>query len=1177
MIGHSIGEYVAACVAGVFSLDDALGLVAARGRLMQSLPPGAMLAVALPERELSPWLSEAVSLAAANSPTMSVLSGPADAIAEVEKRLEAKGVSCRRLETSHAFHSAMMDPVLDAFRAKVAGVRLKAPQIAFVSNVTGSWITDAEAVSPDYWTSHLRQPVRFAAGAEELLRDGARVLVEIGPGRTLTSLVRQQPAARGRTALTTVRHPQESESDRAHLLNAIGRLWVVGIAVDWARYFGAERRRRVLLPTYPFERQRYWADGPVRTAAAPSRRPLAKSPEIASWFYVPAWMTSPSPAPPLATVRKDDTSRWLVFVDDTGLGADLVARLRRDGHPVAAVRIGSGFASDGVDTYTLNPAAPADYDALIGALRADGRALRRIAHLWSVGQAVQDGTSIDAFAAAQARGFYSVLHLAQAIGRHRLADPIEVTVVGDGLHRVGDDEEEDTLSPEKATVAGLCLVLPQEFPNVRCGTLDIGPLAAGDRASMAERLSAELAAGPTGTAVAYRGLQRWTQTYRHTPVTPGSGSPALRTEGVYLITGGLGSVGLSIAELLVRKVRARLVLVGRSELPAREAWAEWIGVHGIDDPISRKVEAVRRIEALGAEVMIAGADVAGAGQLRAVMVRAKERFGAVHGVIHAAGIMRGGGLGPIASLDAEACELQFRPKVAGLYALDEAVAGLDLDFVLVTSSVAALLGGLGFGAYAAANQFMDSFVERKRAARGVRWISANLDAWDFGGGSRQTVTAELAMTASEGAESVARVIASGLARVVVSTADLDARLDRYVRVAPAPAARAASTSALAEAPRYARPELESAYAQPADDVEAAIAEVWQELLGIEQIGRDDNFFDLGGHSLLLVRVHAQLTERLGRQIAVTDLFRFPTIATLSAHVGGGRPARAAVAPAAEAHEAESNAIAIVGMACRLPGAPQVEAFWANLRDGVESIEALTEQDLRGQGVDDRLLSNPQYVRAASTIDGIDLFDAAFFGYSPREAELIDPQHRLFLECAWEAARARGLRPETLRGADRRVRRIQLERLSDQRRHERRRGAERRSPAGRPGHAKRLPADASVLQAEPARTERQRADGVLDVARRGPPGVPKPRRAGKRHGAGRRRVGQHAVEDRLLLRRGRHSVSRRPLPCVRREGAGDGLGQRRRRRRVEAAGRCDCRRRRRFMPSFAAPPSTTTAP
>jgi non-ribosomal peptide synthase protein (TIGR01720 family) len=262
LIGHSLGEYVAACLAGVLSLKDALALVAARGRLLQDLPEGAMLSVALPEEELLPHLGGDLSLAAVNGPARCVAAGPVPAVAALEARLSTQGVECRRLHTSRAFHSPMMEPVLESWARVVEKVRLNPPSIPFVSNVTGTWITAAQATDPGYWGAHLRHTVRFSAGLGELLREPSRVLLEVGPGTTLSTLARQHPdRAAGHAVLSCLGHPGDRRlPDLESLLSALGRLWLSGVRLSWRGLYARQTRNRLLLPTYPFERQRYWVE-----------------------------------------------------------------------------------------------------------------------------------------------------------------------------------------------------------------------------------------------------------------------------------------------------------------------------------------------------------------------------------------------------------------------------------------------------------------------------------------------------------------------------------------------------------------------------------------------------------------------------------------------------------------------------------------------------------------------------------------------------------------------------------------------------------------------------------------------------------------------------------------------------------------------------------------------------
>ncbi|HVR97764.1 MAG TPA: thioester reductase domain-containing protein, partial [Thermoanaerobaculia bacterium] len=299
LIGYSLGEYLAASLAGVFSLEDALRVVAGRAKLIQELPAGAMLAVPLSEAEVTPLLGEDLSLAAINGPAFSVVAGPPEAVAALEERLAAEGKSCRRLTTTHAFHSRMMEPAAPKLAELLRGVELNAPEVPLVSNVTGTWMTPEEAVDPEYWTRHLLRPVRFGEGLAEIWREPSRLLLEVGPGQALTTLALQHPASAAAKApvLRSLRHPSEQRPDLAMVLETLGRLWLSGASVDWQGFRGEERRRRVPLPTYPFERQRFFIEAarrqPVPAAAdiplavqAPAKRELHARPNNLKTAYV---------------------------------------------------------------------------------------------------------------------------------------------------------------------------------------------------------------------------------------------------------------------------------------------------------------------------------------------------------------------------------------------------------------------------------------------------------------------------------------------------------------------------------------------------------------------------------------------------------------------------------------------------------------------------------------------------------------------------------------------------------------------------------------------------------------------------------------------------------------------------------------------------------------------------
>lgn len=738
MIGHSIGEYAAATVAGVFSLEDAVALVVARGRLMQDLPPGDMLAVPLSEDEIAPRLDSQLSVAAVNAQGRSVVSGPSEAVAALRERLEAEGLACRPLHTSHAFHSPMMEPMLAPFVERFAGVTLSAPRIPFVSNVTGTWITEEEATDPGYWARQVRSPVRFAAGVATLLEEEDRLLVELGPGNSLTTLARRHPKrAPEQEVVPSTRHPKDREDDLAFLLRSLGQLWIAGVTVDWRRFHGDDLRLRISLPTYPFERQRFWIDadweGFGKATAA-----TGKKPDIADWFYLPAW--KPSLFPQVAADLAESPRTWLLLAGDDPMSTALAERLAGLGQTVILATPGDAFAAAGERRYRLAPGSREDYDSLVKAVVADTGLPDAIVHLWNLEGASAGAAGSPAALGledlddSQERAFWSQLYLAQALGKQSIESDIRWLVVSSALHRV---RGEARLRPEQATLLGPVKVIPQEYPRVSCRALDLPAL--GESSHMAELVDVVLAEATGASSdrervLAVREGERWVRGYETARLdSPGAEGLAIRQEGVYLITGGLGGIGLTFAEYLAKEHSARLVLLGLSTLPERAAWDEWQESHGAGDRTSDKIRKIRALEAAGAEVLALSADVTDPESMRAVITKTAARFGRIDGVIHAAGLA-GGGMIQLKTHDVAARVLA--PKVRGTLVLEQALAeaGAEPDFMVLCSSTIACAGGLGQVDYCAANSFLDAWahVRRLAEARGGsrRTVSINWGAWE---------------------------------------------------------------------------------------------------------------------------------------------------------------------------------------------------------------------------------------------------------------------------------------------------------------------------------------------------------------------------------------------------------------------------------------------------------------
>ncbi len=918
MIGHSLGEYTAACLAGVFSLEDALALVVLRGGLFEQLPGGGMLSIPLPEREVRALIDQRLAVAAINGPSQCVVSGPVEAIERLAQALTEQDIEFRRLQIDVAAHSPMVAPILDEFGRFIATRRLHSPQIPFVSNVTGAWITAEEATDPAYWVNHLQRTVRFADGLHELLDDPGHILLEVGPGQTLTTLARLQSDAVGATIIPSLGHVYERLSDNTFVIAALGKLWMAGATIDWPGVYAGERRRRVPLPTYPFERQRYWVE-PRKSSHLDRPHSGGKTARIADWFYLPSWKRAP-------LLTQSDTAAQgavLICLDSCGIGQELATRLARAGRRVVCVAAGKQF-TEGDGSYTINPRSPADYRALVQALYGSDLSLGQVIHLWTVTPPAQEAPVEHPFTDLQDYGLYSLLYLTQALAEQQ-TDPLQLAIISNDLQQV---ESADRICPAKATILAACKIIPQEHDQINCRSIDIGlPQANHAKGRLVDQISAEVAAFPRHEPViAYRGAHRWVQIFE--PASLEGDQPPLRPQGVYLITGGLGSIGLMLAAYLAETVQAKLVLVGRSAFPDRADWDDRLETPDQQDRVSRVVRTLRRLEAQGAEVLVVRGDVADEAEMRGAVEQAIGRFGALHGVIHAAGVAGEQAIGFITETGPDACAEQFHAKVHGTRTLARVLRDYAIDFCLLFSSNTSVLGGLGSVAYAAANLFMDSFaVAQNLHAGGSRWVSANWDGWlshEAGtlSTSFQTSLDKYAMTPQESLEAFSRVLGAPLAgQIIVSTGDLAERLALWIYRDGAGALAGAqgqqpaapghvSTGDLAErlalwiyrdgagalagaqgqqpaAPGHARPDLKTIYEAPQGQLEQLIAGVWQELLGITQIGVEDNFFDLGGNSMVGLKVIARLKKALGVDIPIVSLFEGPTIRSFAALLSAG--------------------------------------------------------------------------------------------------------------------------------------------------------------------------------------------------------------------------------------------------------------------------------------------------
>jgi len=876
IVGHSMGEYVAACVADVLSLDDALHLIATRARLVNELLQGAMLAVMLPEDELLSLLPDDLSISLINGPRLCVVAGSVAAVAELERMLATRSVICRQVHNAHAFHSKMLDPIVKAFQAEVNKVRLNEPTIPYISNVTGTWITPGDATNPAYWAMHAIHTARFSDALHHMWQLKDPILLEAGPGRTLGVLAMQHPDRQNAghpVAVSSIRHHYEHQSDVEFLSHSVGTLWLSGADIQWEHlHTGEDRPRRVPLPTYPFEQTDYWLE-PVRVPDAAPNTPLSvqKNPNTSRWFYVPSWtrlLAKPVGIHDLSlSVAKGRV--WLVYADDRGFASALIARLTAAGHDVITVRPGKGFQQLDPRSFVIEPANPQHHDSLIRAVQASHSLPDHIVHAWSVTGLDSAPPNGDAFVQAQALGFYSLICLAKALATHAVGREINLFALSNNVQDVHGTE---TLRPEKSTLLGPCMVISQEYPNIRAKSIDLDLSGhASEHESAADLVLGECLDADSSMFVAYRNAQRWVQSYEPVVLeTPGQGRSSFREGGVYLITGGLGTIGIAISEYLARNYKANLVLVGRSNV--------------------RRKDTIERIHTLGAEVVSVNANVADVAGMRGAIEQAYQRFGTLHGVIHAAGIVSDNGLQEINDCHHDNCERHFEAKAHGLLVLEEVLDGKNLDFCLLVSSLTSVLGGIGHAAYAASNVYMDSFARRHNRSHHVPWLSVNFDLWRshsraaMASGFGRTVD-ELGHTAAEATNAMETVLAArNVSQLLVSTGDLAARINHWIKLESLNAAGPAAVATPTQSTRSQHSGVPTNYDAPRDDTEQRIARIWQEAFGIEEVGINDSFTALGGHSLLAIRIVVELRKAFQIDLPVKALFDAPTVAEQSSYI-----------------------------------------------------------------------------------------------------------------------------------------------------------------------------------------------------------------------------------------------------------------------------------------------------
>jgi epothilone polyketide synthase D len=860
VLGHSVGEITAACVAGALTLEDAAALVAARGRVMDALPEGgAMTAVSLSEEEAHELVGGSgaeVSLAAVNGPESVVLSGAREALARVEEELRARGVDHRRLRVSHAFHSSLMDPALAELARVAADVTPRKPSVPLISDVTGAPVEPDALSDPEYWCRHARSTVRFHDGLLALRESGIGVFVEVGPGRTLLGMGARALPGHDVHWLSSMRR---GGSDVEEMQESLGRLYVLGAPVVWHREQDPPWRR-VDVPTYAFERRRYvFPTGEPADGSVPDRTPHDASPTA----YEVEWRET-EPRTPAGGARG---GRTLLLADASGVAEELARRLREAG-----------------EECLLRPAPDAEEPdaalAAVSGLLSDAGPLDRVVHLWSLDAPAGDDAGSDDVARARLLGPEALLRVAQTLLRDAADDDrsgCRLWVVTRGAVATGEKETAGGVAA--ATTAGLGKSLVLEHPELWGGAVDLP--TDGDDAFDA-LLGELLDDARTGRddQVALRGGRRLVP--RLVPHTDAEAppTPRIRPDAWYLLAGGLGGVGLTVAEWLAGLGARRVVLTGRSGLPPRERWDD----AALSQETAARVEAVRALEERGVTVRVEAADVCDEAAMGALVRELSAGPGGLAGVVHTAGTSGGQ---DVADADPAGFREVLRPRMDGAWLLHRLLAGVPLDFFVLMSSVTAVWGAPHMAAYTTANHFLDALAAHRRAC-GLPGGVMNWGRWDSvsglggrGRAERVAATGYRPMDTATATGHLGALIAGGEGRRVVAEVDwavvkplLESRRER-----PLLAGVSAEPDG-EEAPERAADDvvLQQVLALPPSDREKELDEyVWRclsEQLAVDrsEFTGDFNLLDYGYDSLGAMRTLARFRRELRLELRTREFF-----------------------------------------------------------------------------------------------------------------------------------------------------------------------------------------------------------------------------------------------------------------------------------------------------------------
>ncbi|AZV75710.1 SDR family NAD(P)-dependent oxidoreductase [Coxiella burnetii] len=873
MLGHSLGEYVAACLAEVFSLEEAITIVCARGKAIANCGEGEMLAVPLPKKELLPFCTMDIGIAVEITPSLCVVSGSRAAMKEFQQAIEPvlskKSLSLKPLKNTSPFHTHLLKPAVKPFLEVLQSVKKHSPKIPYLSNLTGDWITD-DKLNDQYWVDHMLSTVLLSTCVEKLLVEAENtVFLEVGPGRTLLSTLQMHTKNKLKMITVLANEKTIKKSDDKIFANAIKELWCQGHSIDWRKFYSDEKRRRIPLPTYPFQKQRYWIDQLFNYREADS---VEHKTELK--FYLPAWINVPEPVGLLLTFSSNpEIRRWIIFANQSVLCEKTCKSLLSMGENIIKIFPGEEIILHTYNTFTINPAEKSHYEEVLRKSVSTDEAHYVILHFWGVDSSeIKSGHNL-LNSTELYQGLYSGIFIAQALNRIIPHASIFWGMVTTHLYSVLGNEK---INPLKSTVLSLSRVLPLENSNIRMCQIDVDSLMNENTVALyANEVISQVVKNLScsevvANTIVLRHQKRWKPTYQEINVTEFSNGSdiTIDPQGTYLITGGLGGMGLAIAKWLSDKNSGiTILLLSRSVFPAQNSWDDWLANHTPEDPISEKIKQLKKIVRKGCQVEILKGDIADYRQIKVLLSKVEKQTGPIRGIFHLAGIS---GEGLTALKNIETVQAVLQPKIQGTWVLARLFRKKVLDFFVSASSLTAIAGGVGQIDYCAANIFLDHFLEQNPFKYCERLLTINWNAWRSVGMAANVAGTKVhcrlyagnSVTPEQGIKVLNTFLRSPYRQVLVSRYQPEEEIKRIKRMFQ-PEEKIDLSAANRMKPKESN-QL---------NVFDVMGQTWKAVLGVSKINKTDIFYDCGGDSLTMIQLIVALEKHFGITIILQDLIR----------------------------------------------------------------------------------------------------------------------------------------------------------------------------------------------------------------------------------------------------------------------------------------------------------------